>query len=126
MPRPVAPTTPTACESSTKSRWPCCLRDLDQRGQRGQIAFHAEDAIGCDEAESVARCPIGIQHLSQVVHIGVFVNLAMNDFGAAQACPVDDAGVIQPIAVNHVAVVFRPELLVDDGCKEAFVRRETG
>src|SRR5687768_1367297 len=61
----------------------------------------------------------------------MFINLAVDNLGAAEPRAVDDARVIQPIAVNHVAVLLRTEPFIYEGGEESFVcskarRKENG
>src|SRR4051812_19419332 len=56
----------------------------------------------------------------------MFVDLPVNDFEAAETSRIDDAGVIEPVAVNHIAIKFAAQLLIDDSGEKSFVCGETG
>ena len=59
------------------------LRNLDQGGERCQIAFHTEYTVGCNEAKAVRSLPIRFELLLQIVDVGVFVNFSVDDLRTA-------------------------------------------
>ena len=74
------------------------LGQLGQFGQRRQIAVHAEQRIGDDQAAAVAR---GIaEQFGQMIDVGVAVDA---HFGPREPAAVDQAGVIFGVGVDRVA-----------------------
>ena len=59
------------------------LRNLDQGGERRQIAFHTEYAVGCNEAKAIRSLPICFELPLQIVDIRVFVNFSVDDLSTA-------------------------------------------
>ena len=57
--------------------------NLDQGRQRGHVAFHAEYAVGCNEAKAVRNVPIRFELASQIGGVCVFINLPVDDLSAA-------------------------------------------
>src|SRR5689334_1117145 len=82
------------------------LRQSYELDERSQIAFHAEHAIGGDKAKAISGAHVGIEFRSKIADVGVLVDFAIDRFGAAQAGTVDDARVVQAIAVDHVPILI--------------------
>ena len=89
------------CESSTISVASCALRQLDQLGQRRQVALHAEDAVGDDQAAGAVG---DLAELAlERADVGVLVDgLAA---GAGEADAVDDRGVVELVGEHPGALV---------------------
>src|SRR5581483_380282 len=83
------------------------------------------DAICGNKTEAISGIAVGFQFLPQVIRAGMFIDLAIDDLTSAQTRSVDDAGMIEPVAVDDVAIRFRAEFLVRVRGKEALVRCET-
>src|SRR5262249_54908459 len=73
-------------------------RQLDQLRERGEVAVHAEDAVGDDEPPAGGG-PFAAQQLVEVVDVGVAVDV---DAGAGQPAAVDQAGVVEGVAEDGV------------------------
>jgi hypothetical protein len=74
------------------------MRKRRELGQRRERAVHAEHAIGRDP--SCSRRALGAaQPALQTIEIGVIVEVQVR---ATQSRPVDEARVVEPIAVDHV------------------------
>jgi hypothetical protein len=67
--------------------------------QLREVAVHREDAVGDHEAEAL----VGVldELLLEVPHVGVLVRVL---HGLAEAHPVDDRGVDEPVGDHHVLV----------------------
>ena len=93
--------------------------DGQEPGQVGDIAVHAEDGVGDDET---AAGGVFLDFFLEVLHIVVTID---DDFGAAQAAAVDDAGVVELVAEDDA--VFGAECLEDaDVCHVAGVVEQGG
>jgi hypothetical protein len=91
------------------------LSDLDQRGQRSDVAVHREHAVG-DQQFVAARA---VQALHDFRRLGrVLVRKDVN-LGSRQPAAVDDAGVIQRVGDD---VILRPQ----NRRNRPRVRREAG
>src|SRR5438046_9887769 len=101
------------------------LRRFDQIRKRRQITFHTKYAVSRDETETVRNTAIRVELLFQIAHICMLIDFPVDDFSPAKPCSVDDAGVIQPVAINHIPVLSGAKLLIDDRRKASFVRRES-
>jgi len=87
---------------------------IGQIGQGGELSVHAEEAVGDDQAATVA---VGaIQQPSESLRIGVGVDAHV---GPRQPAAIEQAGVVLAVGVDHVA---RPH----QGGDGARVGRETG
>ena len=105
-PRPVSPTTPIPCESSTISVAPSLVGHRRELRDRRQVALHAEHAVGDDQAPR-QRGRVG-DRAPQAVDVPVLVDGLVA--GARQAHPVDDRRVVEPVGEHRrVAVAERVE-----------------
>ena len=82
------------------------LGDLADAGQRGDVAVHAEDAVGDDQdvlvgALRAARRAGFAQDLLEAVHVAVREDRPR---GLREAYAVDDRGVVQLVADDQVAL----------------------
>jgi hypothetical protein len=108
-------------------RCPVAVFELDDRGERRDVAVHREDAVGHDELPSRAR---GGERSFEILGIGVAI--AVN-VGARQPTAVDQARVVELVAEDRVATrgqssddadVGRIARAEHDRCLGALVLRE--
>ena len=92
--------------------------------ERSQVSFHAEDPVGGDDAKAIVLVPALFQQALKVRHIGMLVDFLIDELGPAEALAVDDARMVQPVAVQDVLVHFHPQFLVDYRREETFVCRK--
>ena len=74
------------------------LGELDELGQRGDVAVHREDAVGDDQraaALGLTGDPPG-----EVLDVAVVVDERL---GAREPAAVDDRGVVELVGEDHVA-----------------------
>ena len=76
------------------------LGEVADRAEPGDVAVHAEDAVGGDHADPGALRRL--QRLLEVGHVGVGVAMAV---GLAEADAVDDRGVVQGVADDRALLV---------------------
>ena len=105
-PRPCGPRTPVACASSTTTRGAVLAREAQNLAERRNVAFHAEDALGDDDARAAGRA----MRLERVLEKGE-IEVRIDDFvRAGEAHAVDQAGVIERVGKDDVAAACRMEL----------------
>ncbi len=74
------------------------LGQVEQIGQRGEIAVHAEYRVG-DNQPASRMMAVVLQQLFQMVDIGMPVNV---HGGTGQATTVDQAGMVKGVAEYYV------------------------
>ena len=101
VPRPVSPSTPTPCESSTIDDRVVLARELDDLRELREIALHREDAVGDDQLARVARS--SRERVAQRLHVRVRVD----DLRRRPREPdrVDDARVVELVGEDHRRLV---------------------
>ncbi len=99
VPRPPAPTNPTACESSTivSAPWRSARSQIDFKV--GDDAVHREHAVGRDQREAGSRSLRFPELRLEIGHVVVAVAKALR---LAEADAVDDARVIQFVADHGI------------------------
>ena len=115
VPRPLRPSTPEECASSTIMMAPWFCGRLRQSGQRADIAIHGKNAVADQQFAAGHRIELG-QHALGRGHVFMRKDV---DLGAGEAAAVDDAGVVQLVGND---VIFGRE----NGGNGAGVGGETG
>ena len=98
VPPPLAPSTPRPCASSTASRAPCRRAGAGERGQRREVAVHAEDAVRQHE-----RRPWRARGERRFERGGVAVRIP-GEFRARDPPGVDQRGVVERVAEDEAAL----------------------
>src|SRR5262249_180533 len=89
------------------------------------ITFHAEHTIGSNESKSIACVHVSIEFLHQVSYVCMLINFSIDGLRPAQPCAVDDASMIQPVAIDHIPILIRAQPVVHNRCEKPFVCRKT-
>ena len=98
------------------------VRHFNECIKRCQVTFHAEHAVGRDNAKPVPLVLVFFEKLVEVCGICVIIDFLVRRFGLSKTHAVDDAGVIQPIRVNSILVIFYTKFFVYKACEKSFVR----
>ncbi len=106
------------------------FRDIDQSPEVAQdrlpYYWKTPSVEDSDEAEAIVRASIRFQEPREIRNVRVFVNLPVYCVSPAQTGAIDDAGVVQPIAIDDVAIEFVAKFLIHDRSEKAFISREAG
>src|SRR5207247_6573575 len=89
------------------------LSKRDKITQRGEQTFHREHSIGRNDLDAIVFAAVLFEHFAQMIYVAVSIEPGHGLFGhgSAETNPVDDAGMIELIAVDDVLVVALPKIV---------------
>src|SRR6185369_7161946 len=125
-PAPGLPQSPGRVRLVYKQKRVVFGRQTAKLGQWRKQAFHREHAVGSNNLDAIVLIAILLQHLAKVIDVSVAIQTrdGLLGDGAGKANAVDDARVVELVAVNHVLVIGLPEIIREQRGEESFVGSE--